>query len=94
MKKVNIIRSIFVAELVLLVPFVAMFYTEEVDWKLPDFIVVGILLAGVGFAYQLIVTGLKDNTNQVALGIVIGVAMILVWLELAVGIIGTPFAGS
>lgn len=86
MKQKNIIRSILAAELVLLVPFVAMWFTEEVDWGILDFIIVGILLAGVGFAYQLIVTGIKSNSRQVVVGIALAAAMILIWIELAVGI--------
>lgn len=94
MKKERIIRSILVAELVLLLPLIAMFFTEEVDWKLPDFILVGILLAGIGVAYQLIVTGIKKNVKQTVLGFALAAAMLLIWVELAVGIFGTPFAGS
>ena len=94
MKKEHIIRSILAAQLVLLVPLIAMFFTEEVDWNVPDFIVVGILLAGVGFAYELIVNGVKSNSRQVVIGIILASLMILTWLELAVGVFNTPFAGS
>jgi hypothetical protein len=94
MKKGHIIRSVLAAEMILLIPLIAMFFTEEVDWKVPDFIVVGILLGGVGVAYQLIVTGIKNDSKQAAIGIVLAAAMILIWMELAVGVFGTPFAGS
>lgn len=94
MKKENIIRSVLAAELVLLVPLIAMLFSDEVDWGVADFVVVGILLAGVGVAYQLIVNGVKNNSYQVAIGIVLAVVMILTWMELAVGVFGTPFAGS
>lgn len=86
MQKKKIIRSILAAELVLLVPLIAMQFTEEVQWNIPSFIVVGVLLAGVGFAYQLIVTGIKSNSRQVAVGIALAATMILIWIELAVGI--------
>ena len=94
MKKQNIIRSILVAELVLLVPLLAMLFSDEVDWGPADFIIVGILLAGVGIAYQLIVNGVKNNSRQAAVGIVLAAAMILIWIELAVGLFGSLFAGS
>jgi hypothetical protein len=94
MKKEKIIRSMLAAQLVLLVPLTAIMFSDEWDWKLPDFIIIGILLAGVGVAYQLIVTGVKNNTRQAAIGIVLAAAMILMWVELAVGIFGSPFAGS
>src|SRR3989344_941519 len=44
----KIIRSILAAELVLLIPLAAMQFSDEWDWHLSDFIIVGILLAGVG----------------------------------------------
>lgn len=94
MKKQNIIRSMLAAQLVLLIPLIAMQFSDEWDWKLPDFIIIGILLAGVGYAYQLIVTGSKNNLRQVAIGIVLAAAMVLIWIELAVGPFGSPFAGS
>jgi hypothetical protein len=94
MKKQNIIRSILAAELVLLVPLGAMLFTEQVNWGVADFIIVGILLAGVGVAYQLIVTGVKNNSKLAAIGIVLAAAMLLIWIELAVGLFGSPFAGS
>jgi len=94
MKKKNIIRSVLAAELILLVPLIAMFFTEEVDWKVPDFIIVGVLLAGIGVAYQLVVSGIKNNSKLAAIGIVLAAAMLLIWAELAVGVFGSPFAGS
>jgi D-alanyl-lipoteichoic acid acyltransferase DltB (MBOAT superfamily) len=87
MKGRNIIRSILVTQLVLLIPLVAMQFSEEWDWKPFDFIVVGILLAGVGFAYELIAHGAKNNPKQAAAGIALAVSMVLIWVELAVGIL-------
>lgn len=94
MSRQNIIRSVLTAELVLLVPLVAMWFTEEVDWGVADFIIASVLLAGIGVACQLIVTSVKNNTRQVAIGIALGAAMVLIWVELAVGLFGSPFAGS
>ena len=94
MKMKNIIRSVIAAELVLLVPLLAMQFSNEVDWGVGDFIIVGVLLAGIGVAYQLIVTGVKNNSRLVAIGIVLAAAMLLIWAELAVGIFGSPIAGS
>ena len=94
MKAQNIIRSVLAAELVLAVPLLAMMFSNEVNWGVADFITAGILLAGIGVAYQLIAYGVKNNSRQAAIGVVLAVAMVLAWVELAVGIFGTPFAGS
>lgn len=95
MQKQTIIRSVLAAELILLVPLAAMIFSVEGwDWGVPDFIIVGILLAGVGVGYQMIVSGIKNNSRLAAIGIVLAAAMVLIWMELAVGIFGSPFAGS
>jgi hypothetical protein len=94
MKSKNTVKYIVAAELVLLVPFVAMFFTDEVKWGLADFIIVGVLLAGIGIAAQLIINGVKTNSRQVAIGVVLAALMLLMWVELAVGLFGSPFAGS
>ena len=43
--------------LVLLLPLVAMQFTDEVVWTLWDFIVVGVLLTAIGVAIELAVEG-------------------------------------
>lgn len=94
MKEQHIIRSLVAAELVLLVPLIASQFSDNWDWKLPDFIIIGMLLAGAGFAYELIINGVKGNFRQVVTGIILAAAMLLTWIELAVGLFGSPFAGS
>ncbi len=94
MKKPSIVRIVLVAELFLIIPLIAMQFTSEVDWDLRDFIVASILLAGIGYAYQRIVSGLSGKPRRVVFGILIAIFIIIAWVELAVGILGTPFAGS
>ena len=94
MKKKNIILSVLAAELVLLIPLIAMQLSDGWDWGVADFIIVGSLLAGVGFGAQLIIHGVKHNPRQVVIGVALAVAMVLTWIELAVGIFGSPLAGS
>lgn len=80
--------------LLLMIPFIAMQFSPEVNWSLSDFIIMGILLTltGIGIA----VTVKKVRSTQVRYFLVIGILLLflLVWAELAVGIFGTPFAGS
>lgn len=62
-------------------------------WTLSDFVIMGILIFGTGLAYELI-TKRVDKKYRVAIGVALAVAFLLVWVELAVGLFGTPFAGS
>lgn len=94
MQNKNIIRIVLGTGFVLLMPLVAMQFTEEVNWKIGDFIVMGILLFSAGLAYELLTRKLSTTTYRIAVGIAIGILFLLIWAELAVGIFGTPFAGS
>ncbi|MDB5919982.1 MAG: hypothetical protein JWR40_4216 [Massilia sp.] len=80
--------------LILLVPLAAMQFTSEVAWNLFDFVVAGVLLAGTGLVFVISMRKLSTTGSRVAAGIVLALALILVWMELAVGIFGTPFAGT
>ena len=84
---------IFVA-VILLIPLIAMQFTEEVNWELTDFIVAGVLLLGTGLACKFVMRKVKKKENRIALCIVIITILLLVWAELAVGIFGSAFAGS
>jgi len=83
----------FVA-LLLLVPFVAMRFTHDVNWDGFDFLVAAILLLGTGLLCELVLRKVKSTTNRMLLCGVLLLALFLVWAELAVGIFGTPLAGS
>lgn len=82
------------AALLLLIPFIAMQFTSEVNWTLFDFVVAGVLLFGTGLILELIMRKVKQTRHRITLCIVIILALLVVWVELAVGIFGTPFAGS
>lgn len=69
------------------------FYTG-VDWSFKDFTSIGILLFGAGLACELTIRIVKNVTNRIIICFTILVVLFLIWAELAVGIVGTPFAGS
>ncbi len=77
-----------VPALLLLVPLVAMQFTDEVNWSPGDFLVAWVLLAGAGLAYQLVTGQSNNGTYRVAVGVAVATALALVWVNLAVGLIG------
>lgn len=83
-----------VAGLILLLPLVAMQFTNEVNWSVFDFVVAGILLFGICGVIELALR--KINTINQRVWVVLGILLVLflIWAELAVGIFGTPFAGN
>lgn len=78
----------------LLVPFIAMQFTNEVKWTIFDFIVAAVLLLGTGLLCELVIQKVKKIPYRIVICAVLLVALLLVWAELAVGIFGTPFAGN
>jgi hypothetical protein len=69
-------------------------FTNEVNWSLSDFIIAGGLLLGTGLMIELVIRNVKNVKYRLAICAVILLALLLIWIELAVGIFGTPFAGS
>lgn len=78
----------------LAIPFIAMLFTNEVDWSLFDFVIMGALLFGTGLSIDFILRKVKTVKNKIILCSLIIFMFLLIWAELAVGIFGTPFAGS
>lgn len=78
----------------LLIPFTAMLFTDEVNWSLFDFIVAGVLLLSTGLMCELVIRKVSKTEHKVTLSAALLVVLALIWIELAIGIFGTPFAGS
>ena len=68
--------------------------TDEFNWSPSDFIIMGALLLALGIGIQLIRQRVKQPNNRMLLIGILVVLILLTWIELAVGILGTPFAGS
>lgn len=82
------------ATFLLLLPLIAMQFTNEVNWSASDFIIMGVLLFGTGLLCELVLRKVKKTEHRIAICGAILLALFLIWAELAVGIFGSPFAGS
>jgi hypothetical protein len=74
------------AAILLLIPIIAMQFTDEVNWNLFDFIIAGILLFSIGFACELVLKKVKNIFHRLLLFIMLLAVFFIVWAELAVGI--------
>jgi hypothetical protein len=77
------------AALILLLPLVAMQFTDEVVWDEADFAVIGAMLFGACGACELTARKTGNVAYRAAVGVAVVAAFILVWISLAVGIIGS-----
>lgn len=82
------------ALMILLIPLIAMQFTAEVKWTISDFVVAAILLLITGLSLELMLRKVKTTKQRVMLSIILFLVFLFIWAELAVGLIGTPFAGS
>lgn len=57
-------------------------------WTLGDFIFAFVVLFGTGMTYELIARKMNNKTYRFAVGLAVGTALLLVWINAAVGIIG------
>ena len=80
--------------LLLFVPLIAMQFTSEVNWSPFDFLIMGILLLSTGLICELVLRKVKRTEHRIIVCAAILAILFIIWAELAVGIFGTPFAGS
>ena len=81
-----------IATIILIIPLIAMQFTTEVNWDISDFIIAGLLLYGTGIIIDFILA--KSKKYKTVLIVAILVLLLLIWAEMAVGIFGSPIAGS
>ena len=79
---------------ILSIPLIAMQFTKEVNWTLSDFLIMGIFLFITTFTIDFVLKKFKTLKSRLILVVATLALLILVWAELAVGIFGSPLAGS
>lgn len=76
------------AAALLMLPFVAMQFTGEVNWTASDFLVFGAMLAVACGAFELAMRMARTRAGRIGAAMLIGGLFLLLWAELAVGIFG------
>jgi hypothetical protein len=78
----------------LALPAVGMLVSDEVNWSPFDFVIAFVLLGGAAWLIDIIwhrVRSLSARVFPVALVLLV---LLFIWAELAVGLVGSPWAGS
>jgi len=86
-------KNIIYSLISLLIPFILNKSIEGFSWSLVDFVIMGILI----FSFLSLVDFFKrkfSGKSKILAIIIITMVFILLWVELAVGIFGSPFAGN
>ena len=94
MKTKNLSIILMVVAGILLIPFIGMQISDEVNWTSSDFVIMGILLFLTGLTINFALSKFRTLKSRIIACAVILSVLFVIWAELAVGIFGTPFAGS
>ena len=84
----------FAPLVLLLIPLISMQFTNEVRWGVFDFIIMGVLLMVAGMWTQRVIDRIRSKPNRMIYISLILLLFLLFWIEMAVGIFGSPIAGN
>ena len=73
----------------LLLPLLAMQFTDSVDWTASDFVIMGALLFAACSAYEIGARMSRNHWYRFAVAIAVVSGFLMIWINLAVGIIGS-----
>lgn len=86
MKNKRLLIILGVVAALLMVPLVAMQFTDEVNWTALDFAVMGALLTTTGLILEAVLRMVANTRNRILLVSAVVAVFLVVWIELAVGI--------
>lgn len=85
----SIFRLALLTAFLLLIPLVAMQFTQEVNWTFSDFVFAAVMLFGAGLLFIFIARMGSNATYHVAAGVGVMAGLLLVWANAAVGLVGS-----
>jgi hypothetical protein len=87
----NILRIVgwSMAAILLLLPLVAMLFTDEVNWSASDFLIAIGLLGGTGLLCELAIRRSHDNSYRTGVLLALAAMFLLIWSNTAVGFVGS-----
>ena len=94
MQNKRLLVIFLVSAIVLLIPLIAMQFTDHVNWTLSDFVLAGALLLGTGLSIEIVLRKVRNVNYRTLVLVAIILALLLVWAEIGVGIFGTPLSGD
>ena len=86
--------GVFYPLLLLLLPLIGMFVSNQFNWSFFDFFIMGILILSLSFGIKQVFKKTKNIKYRILIIGTIVIVFLLAWAELAVGIFDTPFAGN
>ncbi len=69
--------------IILMIPLVAMQFTDEVVWQVGDFIVAGVLLSGAGLLFWRVSRRMQKFSHKAIAALIVLAMLLVVWVNLA-----------
>ena len=87
-------KRIFYPLFLLVIPLIGTLVSDQVTWSPFDFLAMGLLLLVLGFGIHIVQSKIGSRNLQILFVGLLTVVFLLLWAELAVGVFGSPLAGS
>ena len=78
--------KIFYPLIILIIPLVGTILSDQIDWGILDFLIMGVILLFVGIAIAVVSQKIKHPRKRFFYNFAILLIFFLLWAELAVGI--------
>lgn len=80
------VKVLIIVGLLLLIPFICMQLTIEINWSVIDFIIMGLLLIFFGSLIRLALKRIQTLKKRIFVILFILVSFLLLWFQLAIGL--------
>lgn len=77
------------AAMILVLPFVLMRFTTEVDWTFGDLLFAGAILGSVGLLFEFLIRRSADDAYRTGVIVTLATMFLLIWINAAVGLVGS-----
>lgn len=92
--KNQVLTVLVIVSTLLTIPLIAMQFTTEVQWELLDFVIAAAILISVGMFIAFVMNQPVLQKYRWFIISAVVLVFVLLWMELAVGLFGSPIAGS
>ncbi|MBE7177345.1 MAG: hypothetical protein INR69_13120 [Mucilaginibacter polytrichastri] len=79
---------------ILAAPGIAMQFTSEVNWSASDFVIMAILLTTTAVFIEIVLQKVHTRLYKIIMCMIVLTVFLLLYVEMAVGLFGSPIAGS
>jgi len=85
---------LLVSILLLVIPLIANYNSSSFNWTTSDFVIAGVILISLSIGIEVVLRLIKKKEHKPLIIFLLIAVFILLFMELAVGIFGSPLAGN